>query len=86
LYPPETSVPPARIKRTVADDDERKEAPPGDDVLQGIVMARWNIQRTLEAIDLLQPRWPDRAARHRVRRIYGLGSGSGGSQVWIRPA
>ena len=26
------------------------------------VMARWNIARALEAIDLLRARWPDRAA------------------------
>ena len=35
------------------------------------VMARWNIGRALEAMDLLQRRWPDRAAALREKLALG---------------
>ena len=35
------------------------------------VMARWNIARALEAMDLLRARWPDRAAALREKLVLG---------------
>jgi trehalose/maltose hydrolase-like predicted phosphorylase len=37
------------------------------------VMARWNIARALEAVDLLRTRWPDRAAALREKLALGDG-------------
>jgi tetratricopeptide (TPR) repeat protein len=44
------------------------------------VMARWNIARALEALDLLHARWPDQAAALREK----LALGDPGNPLWQR--